>query len=204
MRGWQRWWPVGAIAFAILFLVTFFLVGDTGTTPEDAVEKLPDKANQLLVGFITSVLAGFSAIAFFAGLVDARGVPAGGRTAPGRVAVGAAVAGAALLPGSLALLSGAAESKDDLTPEVAALASNAQYPFLVGGMMFLGLAILAASLELLRSEVMPTWLCWAGIAVGILQLAAFAFFPMVLVVLWMLVAGIVLLTRASRSSPSVA
>lgn len=203
MRGWQRWWPVGAIAFAVLFIVTFFLVGDTGATPEDAVQKLTDKADQLLVGFVTSLLTGFSAIAFFAGLRDARhmaGAVTDADAGAGRLALGAAVAGAALLPASLALLSGAAESKDDLTPEIAALASNVQYPFLVGGMTMFGLAILVASLQHLRGGLLPTWLCWAGIVTGLLQLAAFAFFPMLLVVLWMLVAGIVLLTRAGTSS----
>lgn len=104
---------------------------------------------------------------------------------------------AALLPGSLALMFGAAEAADEspTSPEVASMLMNAQYGFLVAGFMMVGLAVLCAGLGLLRSGVLPAWLCWAGVVVGVLQLVAFAFLPMMLVVLWVLVAGVVLLVR---------
>ena len=47
-----------------------------------------------------------------------------------------------------------------------------------------------------RSRALPAWLGWAGVVIGVLLFfIAGLFFPLVLLMLWVLIAGIVMLRR---------
>ena len=193
----ERWGPAAAIVSAVLFVVTFSLVGDTGNTAADSAKKLPQHQTALVAAFVTGILSMMAALAFFAWLRDLIRAAAPERTTLGRISLAAAAAMAALIPGSLSILAGAAQAGKDaeLTPALAAFANDAQFPFLAAGVMFGGLASFCAMLALKGTGAVPAWLCWAGMVVGVVALAAIAFVPIPLWFLWLLVAGIVLLVR---------
>ena len=69
---------------------------------------------------------------------------------------------------------------------------------LVAGALSAGLFTVLASYAASRSGALPAWLCVVGYVVGALQVLAAFFFPFALFFLWVLVAAIVLVSRASR------
>lgn len=192
--------PLSGVLFSLLFILTVVLVGETGSDSTESAQVLADEADRFFAAFLVGTLSAAALLAFFAWLRELIRAAAPDRRLLASVTLAAGTSAAALLPGSLAVMFGGAEAADEspTSPEVAGLVMSAQYGFLVAGFMMAGLAVLCASVALLRSAVLPGWLCWAGIVVAVMQLVAFAFLPMMLVVLWVLVAGIVLLTRRER------
>ena len=199
----RRVGALSGVLFSVLFIVTVLLVGDTGDNGKDAARILADDGDRFFSAFVVGTLSAAALLAFFATLRELVRDAAPLRPMLGSLMLAAAATSAALLPGSLALMFGAAEAADDnpTTPEIADMVMNAQYGFLVAGFMMAGLAVVCAGLGLRDSGVLPGWLCWTGVVIGVLQLVAFAFLPMVLVVLWVLVVGVVLLlTRATSQA----
>lgn len=205
MRSWQRWWPAMGIVFVVLFIVTFALVSDTGSTAAETAKKLPKHEARLTAAFVVGTISMMALLAFFGSLRELARAVAPERPVLSRLSFVPVAAAAALLPGSLAILAGAARAGHDatLSPALAQFAEDAQFPFLAAGAMFSGLAIFCASLALKGTGALPQWLCWAGVVVGVLLLASIAFVPMVLWLLWVLVASIVLLgRRPERAAPT--
>ena len=192
--------PLCGVLFSILFVLTVVLVGDTGRDGADAARILREDSDRFFYAFLVGTVSTAALLGFFAWLRELLREAAPGRTFLGSLMLPAAAASAALLPGSLAVMFGAAEAarEEATSPEVGSMVMNVQYGFLVAGFMLAGLAVVCASVGLLRSGRLPSWLCWAGIVAGVLQLVAFAFLPMMLLVLWILVAGIVLMVRRGR------
>jgi hypothetical protein len=197
MAGWQRWWPVSGIVFVVLFVTVFLLVGDTGNTAADSATLLPAHEHRLFAAFLVGVLAMVAMLAFFASL--RRVVEAAAPTRPllATMSFVPATVTAALLPGSLAILGGGAQAGSDtsLSPALAAVILDVQYPFLAAGYMFLSVAVICVSVALLGSTAAPSWLAWSGVVAGVIGLASITFFPILLVALWVLVASIALTVR---------
>jgi hypothetical protein len=197
VTGWQRWWALSGAVYVVLFIVVFVLVGDTGNTATDSARLLASHSDRLFTAFVLGVLTTVPMVAFFAGLRELARAAAPGRSVLTTLVLAPAVVAAALLPGSLALLVGGAQAAHDekMSSGLAAFVIDAQYPFLAGAYMMLAVAILCASIALLRSDVLPGWLAWFGVVAGVLGLASATFFPIFLVALWVLVASIVLAAR---------
>jgi len=198
--------PLSGVLFAVLFVVTVFFVGDTGDDGADSAGILADRPDTFMFAFLTGALSTVALLGFFAWLrelVREVGLP---RPLLATLTIAPVAAAAPLICGSLAIMSGAAEAADsgETSPEVVAFAMNAQYFFLVGGFMLAGLAVVCASLGLRRTGALPDGLCAAGVVVGLLQLGAFTVVPIMLLVLWVLVSGIVLLTRRSHTAAGAA
>ena len=69
---------------------------------------------------------------------------------------------------------------------------------LVAGALTAAAFVATASYLVRRDGILPGWLTIAGYVVAVLQLAAALFLPFILFVLWVLIASIFLLLRASR------
>ena len=62
--------------------------------------------------------------------------------------------------------------------------------------------LISAGIGATRTGALPTWLGWAAIVVGVVVFVLGAFFvPMLLLVLWVLVAAIVALRRPVSAAP---
>ena len=71
--------------------------------------------------------------------------------------------------------------------------------------MCAALMLVATGVGANRTAALPKWLGWAAIVVGVVVAAIGAFFmPMVLLVLWMLIAGIVCLRRPFADEAALA
>jgi hypothetical protein len=197
-RSGSRYGAVAGLACVVLFVVTFLLVGDTGSTAAETAKKLPAHRHQLTAACVTATLSMVAALVFFSWLSELVRTAAPGRASLARLSLAAAAAMAALVPGSLAILAGAGNAGHDagsLSPAVAAFANDAQFPFLGLGMTFGGVALICAMLALRGTSALPGWLVTSGLVVGVLGLASLAFFPLLLFFVWLLVASIVLLAR---------
>ena len=81
--------------------------------------------------------------------------------------------------------------------ELAYLAPQLAFGFLlVGGMAAAALMLIAGGAAAARTQALPKWLGWAGVVIGVIVFLTGAFFiPVLLFVLWVLVAAIVCLRR---------
>jgi hypothetical protein len=70
------------------------------------------------------------------------------------------------------------------------------------GDVALATLIIAASVAALRAALVPRWLGWVGVAVGILGIASIFFFPQLLIALWLLVAGVLVFRASAPAAPA--
>ena len=59
--------------------------------------------------------------------------------------------------------------------------------------------MIAASIAVVRTRVLPVAVGWLGVVAGIVALASILFFPWFVIALWLLVASAVLFVAGSRS-----
>jgi len=202
----------GGIAFAILYVagvMTMFAGTPDDTNIDrparytaDWVKYYADSGNRTtaLIGAYLLVAAGIAAVVFGAHLRERLG--AAGAGGSGRIAfAGTIMLGTLTIVAAVAVawIPGAVAFGDVPAPQGELAGFAAQLGFgalLVGGGMTGALVLMAAGIGSIRTGALPKWLAWAGIVVAVIVGALGAFFvPMLLLVLWMLVAGIVGLRR---------
>lgn len=202
----------GGIAFAVLYVVGLMaMLADTPNTTKLHTNKeftaayvkyYADSGNRTsaLVGAYVLGLACIAAVVFGAHLRDR--LAAVGSGTSGRLAFAGSIMLATLtfVGGvSVVWLPGAISFGDSPAPkgELAYFASQLGFgAILVGGAFSAALMLVAAGIGSVRTGALPKWLAWAGIVVGVIVGAVGSLFmPMVLLVLWVLVAGIVGLRR---------
>lgn len=203
---WQRWWPLSAVAYVVLFLVGLFAGGGgAGDSPEEYVAYYADAGNrskEFLIFFIL-VAAALVFLWFLAGLrgILARAEGEGARWTA--LAFAAGVASATLFLAAAALFvapagSAGEESFREVNPSAANIVGNAGYAMFVCSVMVAGMLVFATSIVALRTLVLPRWLALAGFVVAAVLLFAVVFFPVFLWLAWMLAVGIVLIIRSAR------
>ena len=207
MEGSKNWVaPLMGVLFVVVVVVSFFLLGDgqdaTDKTAQEIVDFYTDNSGQQMAG---ALLVGLASILFlfFAGWIrrvmrDAEGeggilsaVAFGG----GIVFTAGAAVGASL---HLAL----ADTADDIDP-VAVQAINAidwDYflPFAVGMSVFL----LASGISIVRHGVLPKWLGWVAIVIGVAAYTPAGFFGFLGGLLWILVVSVIGIVRARGATAS--
>lgn len=169
---WERWAAGTGAAFAVVALIAFLIVPDAPTVDDSNDEILSFFAEEDTRLFWQAFVFGIAAVLFLwfigtlaSALRRAEGDPAG--RIPGIVvASGATSAGIYLvgLAAYTALASGADENID---------AASGRALFELGGFAFTitdfaaATFVLAASLGIARTALLPTWISWAGIAVAL-------------------------------------
>jgi hypothetical protein len=206
-RGIQRWGAIAGIAFVVFLVLRFVAFLDTPDSDapvREWTEYFDDSGNrtvsilgaysQLLaglgfLGFIWALRArlrvaersadGFSALAFGAGLVFV-----------GLVFVSAA---------AIANVAAGVEFGDIPAPDGEFARQFESLGFgllLLFGMFAAGVCIAATSASALASGVLPRWLAITGLVVAVIvAVLGVVFFPLILLVLWVLAVSIVMLQR---------
>lgn len=185
--------------FTVLFVVLTLMSGDVpGEKSSGAklIKYFDDHKTALMASVFLSAL-GCALLIVFAAQVRVRAREAGQNLAGPSVMVGGAVLWAAgLLTGSMITLAqvDASDRKNaDASVTLNYLANASWLPFIAGIAVFL----IGAGMTALGTKLVPSWLGWFALVVGIVSLAGpggfIGFFggP-----LWMLVAGIYLATRS--------
>lgn len=201
-RGLERWGGLGAILYVVLFIghyVLFFRgVPDTSSAPAKIVAYYSDSENRDKAAFawIMAGLGLFFLIWFVAALRETV-LALGGSFLAAVVAIGGTIYTTLALT-SIAISFGIRAMSDDtyrhtVYPELIHAADDAGYVLHATGGAGAAAMIFAASIALIRARK-STWLGWFGMLAGLGALFSIAFFPQLLLALWLLLAGAVLLS----------
>jgi MFS family permease len=201
----SRWAVWTGPVFAVLFFVLSALTGSTPSdkaSPEKVDSYVDGHKGQMLVSVFLSPL-GVALLLIFAAYVYSRARAAGDATVGPRVLVAGAVLWASgLLIGSmvaLAQVSAADHNQLQVGQTLNVLASASWVPFIGGIAVFL----IGAGITGLSSGMLPTWIGWVALVLGIVSLAGpGGFIGFFAAPLWMLVAGILLAMRTGAPRPS--
>jgi hypothetical protein len=209
-RGLERWAGLGGVAYVVLFVVGVIVAfggqpdGDAAPAKVEAYFADSDHRDRIGLGWILFALAVFFFLWFLSSLRQTlRRLDAGGVLAT--LALVGGVVYAALALAGMSLYMAIATMSDDtyrhtVYPELIHAANDAGYVIHAAGGVGAGAMVIAASVVALRAAVVPAWLAWIGVVVGILTLGSIAFFPEFLFLLWVLVAGVLLFL--ARSEPT--
>jgi hypothetical protein len=208
---WERWAPVSGIAFVVLLVVGFSLLNLP--SGDDSAAKIAkfynDDGNraQLIIGGYLMILAG---VFFFWFLASLRSRLLAAEGAPGRLT--AIAFGSGLVFNAMVMLAGAVfisvagniafGDEKFVSVEAARLQPELGYPiFLIAG-AFAAIAMVdAASVLIVRTRALPAWIGWFGFVTALVLLASFLFFPILLLLLWVLFVSIALLRLEPAAVP---
>lgn len=201
--------PATGIAYALLAVVGILLLVqeeiDTATN-EAILSHYGDSGNRG-TEMVASVLALVGALFFLWFLSSLRSrlrqVEAE-TTTLSDLAFGSGVAGAVLFAGAVALLSATSNaveisSRFEIDPNLARFAVTTGYVFLVGSVLFNCVLVATTSVLALRTDVLPTWLGWAGFAAIVLAIVEAFLLPVFIIPVWVLAVSVVL-TRGTQTS----
>jgi hypothetical protein len=214
-RQLERWAPLGGILFVVLMLVGAFFVTDVPEADASASEitaYLADSDNHVrnIIGAYMWVVGALAFLWFLTRLrADLRRAEGG----PGTVsslAFGAGIVFAALWVASaaaLATVAYAVELQDAPVSDadlVRVLPQMASLFLLLGGGFGGFLLIVATSIVSLQTGVLPRWFAWLGIVVAIVLPFDLIYLNIIPLVVWVLIASIVLLTRREEKATAPA
>jgi hypothetical protein len=91
--------------------------------------------------------------------------------------------------------------RDTVYPGIVHAGADAGYVIHASGGIGAGAMIIAASLAVLRAALIPRWAGIVGVVFGVIALGSIFFFPMVLIAIWLLVAGFLLFRATGRPAP---
>jgi hypothetical protein len=198
-RGLERWAGLGAVAYVVLFVVGAILAfggqPDGDASPGEVTAYFGDSGHRdkISFGWVLIVLGLFFFLWFLSALrqtlrrIDGDGFLTTLATVGGVVYAALAAAGIAV---NAAIKTMSDDTyRDRVFPELIHAADDAGYVLHATGGIGAGALMIAASLAASRAALIPRWAGWVGVAFGILALGSIAFFPQVLVALWLLVAG---------------
>ena len=205
MTAWgERWWGVGGIVFAVLFVIGFALVGDSGDTGAETLAFYDENRARTIAAFFFFLA---SAIAYVCFVAAVRAVLARAEPEPRGLAglgFGAGIVTAALIVVGASPLAALSDTAGDAGAESAdafALVNSLAYPLLTGAIAVSSLLALAVGLVALRTGVLPRWLGWVSVVAAPIILVAVLFVPIFVFLAWVAVVSGVL---ALRPQPAAA
>jgi hypothetical protein len=212
---WNRWLALAGILFAILFVAGFLFAGSIDTSESDAkiISDVKDSGTQTftIVGAYLMAVAAVLLLCFAARLRALLGEAEGGReTVAGLAFVGGGVCAALILVGAFALATVPAalvfgSSPDPTNADAARFIPQFGFGIVLVGAMFAAIVmILSTSIIVLRTGALPAWFGWFGIVVSIVLLFGAAFFPVIALPIWAIVAAILLLRSSGTTAISAA
>jgi hypothetical protein len=204
MRGLERFAPLTGIGFVLLVIVAVIVGGETPDADDGIVKVVnywKDNQDQAIA---SAIIAAFSAVflVWFAGVW--RAVLAAAEGPPGRLA-NTAFGGAIIGATGWLLLIGftfvAADTADDVAPQVTQTLSVLQadffFPLAAGFAVFL----LASGLAVVRTAALPSWLGWSALVLGVLCVTPVGFFAILAMLIWIVVVSVILFMATSAAPP---
>jgi hypothetical protein len=201
----RRWLALCGVVAPVLDVLAFTVV--TGKTPDDkasAVEVVSfyrDHKGANVVAALMVTIAAVLLVLFAARLREVlRGDGSGGGVLPIAAFGGVLVLAASLLGGAVVhfALVQAADHRFAAPAQTLNVLDNNDFFGVIGGMAVL---MLAAGIATVRRPVLPRWLGWVAIVVGVLSLAGpLGFVGVLLAVIWIIVVAILMLVRADLAA----
>jgi hypothetical protein len=201
---WERWSGLAGVLFVALLVVGVAMSGDAGDTPSKIEAYYADSGNRAKEIAAFFVIAG-AGLAFLSFLGTVREMLVRAEEGPGTLSAlvfGPGIAFVALLlTGNAISRAPAALAEQDeftLDPNTAEMLDAAGYLAIVAGVMVASVLVLSASTAALRTGILPSWLGWAGLVIGVAMLLAIFFIPILAFLAWVLAVSLVMIVSASR------
>ena len=199
---WERWGPLAGIVFVILFVVGLSL--NNIPSADDSAVKITnfyndggDRAQVIIASYLLWLAALF--FFWFVASLRARLIAVEGQ--PGRltsIAFGGGLVFIAMLMAAAACFASVAGDitfggEDFVGVDGARFLPELGYPLLIIGGMFAAIAMIdAASILIVRTQLMPVWIGYFGFVAAVALLFAGFFVPMIFLLLWVLFVSIAL------------
>jgi hypothetical protein len=209
-RFWERWGTALGILAVVAWAIAFAFGNDSPDTSDSDVKIAAWLAsnshqNSQIIGFFLFLAGSLCVIGFFAAVRER--MAAGGHPEMGALAFGAGVASTVM--GLMAITMFTAPSflasdtrSTDVLPSTFRVLNDMGYNCWVAGAAIGAIVVWATSAVALRTDLLPRWYGWLGILLGIIQLFAIFFVPILLWWLWILVTGALLtLRRTAVTAP---
>ena len=207
---WERWGAALGVLAVVAWAVAF-VIGNAGPDTSDSDAKIASwyasssHQNSQITAFFVFLVGTLCVIGFFAALRER--LAASGHSEMGALAFGAGIASAVM--GILAIVMFTAPAflasdtgPSDVVPSTFRMLSDAGYQCWVVGTIIGAIVVWATSAVALRTNILPRWFAWLSILVGVLQLLALFFIPILLFWVWILLAGVLLTgRRAAVTAP---
>lgn len=196
----DRWMAWGGLVFLLLFVVIEVLAGgDTaeGASGESVVKAYLDSGDARRAGAFLVAPSAASLLLFVACFRSVVGPAAGaGRRLLqyGAIVYATALASGAVL--ELGMVSAAAEGQPAVAETLNVLNQQAWIPTAVG----VGVLLIGAFLSVRRTRVLPGWMGWIALVLGVVSLIAWGGYAgFMLGPVWIAVAGVMLATRRAAA-----
>ena len=202
-RGLERLAALGGVLYVVLFVVgTILAVGDEpagDAPPSEVVHWYADAGHRhrILLGWALVALGLFFFLWFLSALRQALLRLVGEGLLTTLATIGGGIYAALALAGVAVNMAIKTMSDDTyhhhVYPDLIHAANDAGYVLHSTGGVGVGAMMIAASLAVVRTRVLPVVVGWLGVLFGIVALASIVFFPWFLIALWLLVASVLLL-----------
>ena len=195
--------PLTGVAFVVLLILSFVVGGeppDADEPVQEIVEHYVDNDTEIWIGTAVGGLAILSLLffgAYLRKLFSAAEGPGGLLSPLILVATAIMAVGAAIdMTISVALVEAAEDIDPVAVQSLQALWDNDFVPIALGIMLL----FLSVGLSTVRYGVLPKWLGWIAILLGVLSFTPVGFFAFPLGGLWVIVVSILLAVRARRAA----
>ena len=212
-RGLRLWTSLSGLVFVVLAVIGSLLLfdGPSDSSPAKMAAYYGKASNRthLNIGWILTGLALFSLIWFVAAVRERvrqaeLATPENGTLLSTILLVGGTVY-IAVSAAAIGLADGMKTMSDDTYKHtvysgIIHAAGDATYMMIVTGGAAMAAFILATSLAIRRSEILPNWLGVFGYVAAVAALFSVIFFTMLLWLLWVAVASVTLFLRARQAT----
>ena len=202
---WARYAPLsGLLAVAILVasvIVTGFDSVDSNDSVVKVVDFWKDNDSKQSAGAILGAISMVPLLWFLGSLRSAFRTAEGetGRLSAIAFAGGIVLVGFGLVDSALQFA--IAESVGDIPPVATQTLSALYNNFFFGFPVGTGTLLLASALVILRTRVLPAWIGWVALLLGIVSLTPAGFFAFPVVLAWIAVVSVVLFQRQAPATP---
>jgi hypothetical protein len=202
-RFWERWGTaLGTLAVVIWAIA--FVFGEESPDTSDSDAQIASwfasnsHQNNQIIGYFLFLAGTLCVIGFFAALRER--MAAAGHSEMGALAFGAAIASTVMSLVAITMFTAPAflasdTRSTDVLPSTYRMLDDMGYTCWVAGATIGAIVVWATSAVALRTGLLPRWYGWLGVLVGVVQLFAIFFVPILLWWLWILVTGALLTFR---------
>jgi hypothetical protein len=196
--------PLTGVAFVVLVVAAFIVGGESPGTDDSVAEIVDYYKDKEGRTFLATALLAWGAIAFvfFVGVLRNVLRSAGEATAwLSAVAFGGgliAAAGMLSFAGFGFALADTADTASPVATQAVHILSSDFFFLLAGGIAVL---LIATGITVIRSGVLPVWLGWVALLLGIAAATPGGFFAFLLFLVWTLIVSVMLWRAAPAASP---
>lgn len=203
----KRLLPLSGVASVLLIVISFIVGGETPEADDSLREVIAYYSEHDTDLQIASALLGLGAFFFLLFSAAITSLLRGAQR-EGGVSATVSLAGGIVFAVGLTIFAGltftAADVVDDIAPTgiqtLNTLGSDMFFTVAVGTAAFL----LGAGVGALKTDVLPTWLSWAAIVIGVIAITPIGFFGFLALGVWTLIVSIMLSMQARSAGGGAA